>query len=216
MPANSPVPLCDAPETADTQPTLARRASSRETILDAAEAVVLADGAAHLTLDAVAERAKVSKGGLLYNFPNKEALLAAMIDRQLRRIEVGRLQAMEALPPQPGRELKACVLMAADARLNGERRLGCATLAATANSPQALEPVRAANRRRMDWIAQGSAADGLPFARSAVIALAVDGLCLLEIVQLSPFDAAQRECIIADLLQLVDETAATTVSPARS
>ena len=216
MPANSPVPLCDASETADTQPTLARRASSRETILDAAEAVVLADGAAHLTLDAVAERAKVSKGGLLYNFPNKEALLAAMIDRQLRRIEAGRLQAMEALPPQPGRELKACVLMAADARLNGERRLGCATLAATANSPQALEPVRAANRRRMDWIAQGSAADGLPFARSAVIALAVDGLCLLEIVQLSPFDAAQRECIIADLLQLVDETAATAVSPARS
>ena len=205
--------LIDHP--AETLPALARRVSSREAILDAAEAVVLADGAAHLTLDAVAERAKVSKGGLLYHFNTKEALLEGMVERQVRRIDAIRLQAMESLPPQPGRELKACVLMAADARLNGERRLGSATLAATANNPQALEPVRAAHRRRLDWIAEGSAAAGLPFARSAVIALAVDGLCLLEIVQLSPFDAAQRECIIADLLQLVDETAAGA-QPARS
>ncbi len=196
----------------ETLPTYARRVSSRETILDAAEAVVLADGAAHLTLDAVAERAKVSKGGLLYNFPNKEALLQAMIDRQMHRIEASRLLAMESLPPQPGRELKACVLMAADTQLHGERRLGCATLAATANNPEALAPVRDAHRRRLDWITEGSAAAGLPFARSAVIALAVDGLCLLEILQLSPFDAAQRQRIIADLLQLVDETAAAAPS----
>ncbi len=205
-------PANDSPA-ANALPAVARRASSREAILDAAEAVVLAAGAAHLTLDAVAERAKVSKGGLLYNFPSKDALLQAMIDRQVRRIEAQRLRAMETLPPQPGRELKACVLMAADPGLHGERRLGCATLAATANDPQALEPVRAANRRRLDWIAEGSAAAGLPFARSAVIALAVDGLCLLEIVQLSPFDAVERESIIADLLRLVDETAAAAAHP---
>ena len=192
-------------------PTLARRVSSRENILDAAEAVVLDQGAAHLTLDAVAERAKVSKGGLLYNFPNKEALLQAMIDRQMRRIEASRLQAMADLPPQRGRELKACVLMADDARLHGERRLGCATLAVTANNPQALEPVRAAHRRRLDWIAEGSAAAGLPFERAMVIALAVDGLCLLEVLQLSPYDGEQRARIVADLLQLVDETVAATL-----
>ena len=205
------VPTVEIPS-GETLPTFTRRVSSRETILDAAEAVVLAAGAAHLTLDAVAERAKVSKGGLLYNFPNKEALLQAMIDRQMHRIEASRLLAMESLPPQPGRELKACVLMAADTRLHGERRLGCATLAATANSPDALAPVRAAHRRRLDWIAEGSAAAGLSFARSAVIALAVDGLCLLEILQLSPFDTAQRQRIITDLLQLVDETAAAARS----
>ena len=196
----------------ETLPVHARRVSSRETILDAAEAVVLANGAAHLTLDAVAERARVSKGGLLYNFPNKDALLQAMIDRQMYRIEANRLLAMESLPPQPGRELRACVLMAGDAKLDGARRLGCATLAATANNPQALAPVRAAHRRRLDWIAEGSEAAGLPFARSAVIGLAVDGLCLLEILQLSPFDVTQRERIIADLLQLVDETAAAAQS----
>ncbi len=203
-----PLPSSIEVSPVETLPMHARRVSSREAILDAAAAVVLAHGAAHLTLDAVAERAKVSKGGLLYNFPNKEALLQAMIDRQMRRIEASRLQAMEALPPQPGRELKACVLMAADTQLHGERSLGCATLAATANNPQALEPIRASHRRRLDWITEANEAAGLPFARSAVIALAVDGLCLLEILQLSPFDPVQRQRIISDLLQLVDETAA--------
>ena len=40
-------------------------------------------GAGKLTLDAVAERAGLSKGGLLYNFPTKDALLQAMIQRMM-------------------------------------------------------------------------------------------------------------------------------------
>ena len=46
----------------------------------------LTSGAVHLTLDAVAERAGVSKGGLLYHFPSKESLLQAMVDRNMRRL----------------------------------------------------------------------------------------------------------------------------------
>ena len=40
-------------------------------------------GAAHLTLDAVACKAGVSKGGLIHNFPTKDALLEAMVVRLL-------------------------------------------------------------------------------------------------------------------------------------
>ncbi|MGR3618427.1 MAG: TetR/AcrR family transcriptional regulator [Roseovarius sp.] len=58
---------------------MGRRASiSRDTLLDATEAVVLEMGATRLTFDAVAERAGVSKGGLLYSFPTKEALMEGM------------------------------------------------------------------------------------------------------------------------------------------
>ena len=39
------------------------RESSKDAILDAAEAIVREQGAAHLTLDAAAERAGLSKGG---------------------------------------------------------------------------------------------------------------------------------------------------------
>jgi AcrR family transcriptional regulator len=41
----------------------------RDRILDAAERVILESGGRNFTLDAVAERAGISKGGLVYSFP---------------------------------------------------------------------------------------------------------------------------------------------------
>ena len=55
--------------------------SARERLLEAACAVAERSGVAALTLDAVAAEAGVSKGGLLYHFPSKEALLSGMVDR---------------------------------------------------------------------------------------------------------------------------------------
>src|SRR3954471_16318681 len=53
----------------------------REALLDAAEALLAEQGAQGLTLAAVADRAGVSKGGLLYHFASKEALISGMIER---------------------------------------------------------------------------------------------------------------------------------------
>ncbi len=63
------------------------RPSAKDDILDAAEAVVVDKGAVHLTLDAVTERAGISKGGLRYHFDSKEALLMALVERQVKRYE---------------------------------------------------------------------------------------------------------------------------------
>ena len=52
------------------------RSKSHDNILDAAQRVAGREGAGNLTLDKVACECGLSKGGLLYNFPNKEALLA--------------------------------------------------------------------------------------------------------------------------------------------
>lgn len=61
--------------------------SSRDRILDASERLVAQTGASHLTLDAVAQSAGVSKGGLLYHFPTKEALLEGMVERHIGAVE---------------------------------------------------------------------------------------------------------------------------------
>ncbi len=182
-----------------------RKINSREAILDAAERIVTEAGAAHLTLDAAAERAGVSKGGLLYNFPTKEALLQAMVDRHMRQLDQDHAAALAALPLGPGRELKACVRMVAEDCPSDEKRLGCAMLAASANNPKLLEPIHRFHKSRLEMI-NAAARDGLPFERAAVISLAVDGLCLLGVLQVSPFSAEQRERILEDLLRLVDET----------
>ena len=49
-------------------------ASARDRILDACEELLLTEGDRAATLDAVAARAGVSKGGLIYHFPSKDLL----------------------------------------------------------------------------------------------------------------------------------------------
>src|SRR5262245_2150654 len=53
----------------------------RDRLLDAAEAVVVRQGIANLTLDAVAAEAGLSKGGLLHHFPTKDKLVEGMVVR---------------------------------------------------------------------------------------------------------------------------------------
>ncbi len=63
---------------------MARPPLARERVLDAFEAILIDDGERAATLDAVARRAEVSKGGLLYHFGSKDELEAGLIDRLLR------------------------------------------------------------------------------------------------------------------------------------
>ena len=60
---------------------MARKPVAREAVLDAFESLLIEVGERAATLDAVARRAGVSKGGLLYHFPNKEAMISALLER---------------------------------------------------------------------------------------------------------------------------------------
>ena len=80
---------------------------ARTRILDAAEAMVRTRGVSGLTLEAAAREAGVSKGGLLYHFASKEALLAAMLNRLADFVAEDFVLAMERLPPGPGRAARA-------------------------------------------------------------------------------------------------------------
>lgn len=70
-----------------------RKPVARDAVLDAFEALLIEVGERAATLDAVAQRAGVSKGGLLYHFPNKEALIGALLER-LERLAAEDAQAM--------------------------------------------------------------------------------------------------------------------------
>lgn len=63
------------------------RPSSRDRILDALERILVDDGLHAVTLERVAERAGVSKGGLLYHFPSKEALITGLARRLAEAVE---------------------------------------------------------------------------------------------------------------------------------
>jgi AcrR family transcriptional regulator len=179
---------------------------TRSRILSAAEHVVLGDGVARLTLEKAAERAGVSKGGVLYHFPTRSALVSAMVARLADRYDASlRRQLLEAErgSGEKGGYARAYVEDAfaptrSEAEERGER-LGAAVLAAMASEPELLDPLRAACAR---WQVELEADADDP-VRATVARLAADGLWLTELFGLAPLEERLRAQVRAALLAMV-------------
>lgn len=166
---------------------MAPRGSNRGRIVEAAERLVSEEGAAHLTLDAVAGDAGVSKGGLLYHFPSKEALLEGMLERLLEHFDELHRRLEAGLPESPVRGLVAYVR----ACLADGQQSASGLLAALAHNPRLLEPARQYYRRKHRELTPPGGDAGMV----ATIMLAADGLWLQEHMGLSPLDAEEREAV---------------------
>lgn len=171
------------------------RPSSREAMLDAAEAVVVKHGAVRLTLDAVAKQANASKGGVMYHFPSKEALLQALVTRAIERSHAAR-ENLQPASPAPGQALRAYVRASVGDPL-GNDRVSAALLSVVASDPKLMAPVQAFFRKRLPAIA-----DGVPFERAALIHLATEGLWLMDLFKLTPFNKTQRSRVVRLLSEL--------------
>lgn len=172
--------------------------NSRERILDAAEQVVLKQGAARLTLDAVAQQASISKGGLLYNFPGKEDLIRAMVARLTERFqaEVARRAQEDANPA--GRHTRAYVEVSfpAATALSALHDPVCAgLLAAVATNPSLLDPLRKSTVATQATLAD----DGIDPVLATIIRLAVDGLWMADLFGVNPLDRNLRTTVLERL-----------------
>ena len=176
--------------------------ATRELLLEAASQVIVAGGAAALTLDAVARTAGVSKGGLLYHFPSKEALVVGMIDQLCARFD----QALEAelaqeQPGAPGHWLRA-YLRASFAPNRESLEAGAALIAAIGNNPALIAPLR---ERYVRWQAH-AVADGVDPAIATAIRLATDGLWLADLGDFAPPSSEERQSVVAALIALTKGT----------
>jgi len=163
-------------------------------------AIVSEVGAARMTLDAVAERAGVSKGGLLYNFPSKDALLQGMIQRFCQEVAEREERVAEELPDRPGRALLAFL----QARLEWQpidRSSGQGLLAAVAANPRMLDPVREDHRKALEKIAASGSDPDL----GRVLWLATEGLAFLELLGVSPFSDGERRDVADVILRMAAE-----------
>jgi AcrR family transcriptional regulator len=173
----------------------------RDRLLDAAASLVPRRGAGELTLDAVAERAGVSKGGLLYHFPSKDALIKAMITRMVDGFNFELHAQIAKEPAGPGRITRAIIKVGFDhpkGLLQKDERLRRALLAAVSSKPALLEPVRANVRR---WIAALDG-DGLPKGYSLLALAVMDGVCFWKMFQMhtpSAEDITSLKKILNDL-----------------
>lgn len=163
-----------------------RPPEAKSKVRQAAAAVLHRDGAAQLTLDAVAREAGVSKGGLLYHYPSKDALLTDVLDRFLQEAEadIGRRESQDAAGT--GRFARAYLGSTLDTP--PEQPGASALLAAISLNPALLEGVRA---RYHAWQARAEH-DGLPPGLGTLLRLAADGLWLAELFSLAPPTPEER------------------------
>jgi len=173
------------------------RPNSKEAILDAAEAIVIEAGASRMTLDAVAERSGISKGGLMYNFPTKEALLEAMIGRMGERLGQLREKARQELAPGSSNELRV-EIRSLQGKSNADHRLSAALLAVAANQPELM---RALLEDLRDRFLNKITANG-NFTRSSILYFAALGLHFHDLLNLSLLDRKQQKEILEELMRL--------------
>lgn len=176
--------------------------STRDRILDAAEAVVVEDGVAQLTLDAVAARAAVSKGGLLYHFAGKDALVAGMVERRMASFERHLAGRMAGDPERAGRFARAFARDTFDATADAAARdagVASALLAALGTNPALLAPAAA----RYDTWQRRLEDDGVDPALATLARLAADGLFFALMFGLAPPPAELRGRVLERLLGLL-------------
>lgn len=157
------------------------------TIFRAAEAIVSELGASQLTFETLSVRSEVTEADIKTLFPDREALLAAMIEYRLERFRV-RWGAYESvLPDEPMRELKA-LLLSNMSESSEEKNLDSAIFAAAASNPALLQ-TSADNVQGLFDILEKSP---LGLAQASILFFSVRGYRLFEQLGMCPMTDAQR------------------------
>lgn len=179
-------------------PSSAEAVSVRDRLLNAAEQVVSHDGVSNLTLEAVANQAGVSKGGLLYHFPTKSALIVAIVERLATRCESDQKNALAGDQQTPGAFTRAYLATRARPLDPEEEPIHTALLAAAGTDPHYLDPIR---QRIAEWQTRIES-DGIDPATASIVRLAIDGLSLDSLLGLPVPQGELRQRIMERLQEM--------------
>lgn len=173
----------------DAKPASAPRSDTRRRILDAAQDLAHCAGPGNLSLDAVAARAGVSKGGLLYHFPSKTRLMEALVEDFLSRFDAA-LSAEESTG-RPDAAIRAYIAQFLTERTR-EAKPASGLLAALAEDPDMLAPVRRYERDFLNRI-RANASD----PQMATLAfLAIQGIRAMELLNTQVLDRAEEDALM--------------------
>jgi AcrR family transcriptional regulator len=163
--------------------------STRILILNAASQIIEQAGLQNFTLDAVAQQAGVSKGGLLYHFPSKDALVAGMIEHALDQFEA----AVEARMQENQTWIKAYLIETLETQ-HLKNSLLSAGIATLVSKPDLLNTIR---QRYDQWINRAAQShNGL------LLLLAADGLWYGDFLGTLPLSDEQRDQLKQQLLEM--------------
>ncbi len=147
---------------------------TRESLLELAEGIVRSEGAAGLTIDALAKAAGITKGGVQYSFSSKDDLVRALIGRWTHQFDE-LLGEIDGLPPADLVRKYIKVMRSSQAAMNAKM---AGLMIAYIQNPQNVIETRQWYRSMFERLG-GNTHD----AQAARVALlAAEGLFLLRIV----------------------------------
>jgi AcrR family transcriptional regulator len=188
-------------------------AATHDRLIQAAIDVIQNQGIERLTLDAVAKEAQVSKGGLLYHFASKEALVISIIQYLMDDFDTAIVHELnlDDTPESPGRWLRAYV-KATFNYTNLPTTLVGNLLSAVTLNPELLKPVQS----RFDGWQQKFQVSGLDPVRANLVRLAADGLGTSDLFGIGLPNQELRQPILEMLLELIQAAESSDVRIAKS
>ncbi|MEU6643443.1 TetR/AcrR family transcriptional regulator [Saccharomonospora sp. NPDC046836] len=175
------------------------RVSNRGTILSAAVRLVQREGVTAVTFDSVAAEAELTRGGIMYHFPSREALLAAIHQHLAAEWEATLVDAAGKSYDQatPDERLAAYARVCAQSSTRAELQL----MLEAATHPEHNLPWKAVLDR---WTTPIDAVDTDRGVLIRFIArLAADGLWMYESVFDQPLPPQTRERLAEHIAQMI-------------
>ena len=172
---------------------------TRESIFEACSQILRREGLTNLTLQAVASEAGISKGGLLYHFETKEALVEALFEYHNNIFEerLNELIAIES--DRPGAFLRAYAKASVEQMSDPENASLYASLFAAEEKYDSAHKLM--REKYVHWQQQINQS-GLDPNWALLLRFAVDGLWFAEMHRYAPPDPQQREAIVEMILDL--------------
>lgn len=175
------------------------RTIDQNAILDAAEIVVVRLGAAHLTLDAVATEAGVSKASVIYDYKTKQQLIKAVLERGLAREEDGIRQAVAEVAGSPDSTMKGLIAVAVDMPPDDMRAVVINLTAALARDAELHKIVGDFFERTISSLAETST----NIRNTRLAFLALEGMKTLEWHNFYSWPKEERAQILRDIAWLI-------------
>lgn len=173
---------------------------TRENILNAAAQVILQQGMGAFTIEAIAQEAGVTKGGVLHHFPSKELLIQGLIEQVIAAFNAHLMQELEAEPAEEsGRWLRAYIRTIFFADYAASSLIP--TLAAALSADEAT---RERIRQGFQQSQQAAIADASDPVQATIIRLAVDGLVFSRALGVDVLDQQTSRAVYEKLLALTE------------
>ena len=175
---------------------------TRATVVKAAAQVIAQQGVSAFTIEAVAQEAGITKGGVLHHFRSKEELINGLIDEvidgfNVRLEEELKIETATEPSDQPGRWLRAYLRTVFSMRYD-DKNLIPALAAAVAADHQTLARIR----HTYEQSQQAATQDASDPLHATIIRLAVDGIVFARALNIDVLDQEMSQKVYDELLRL--------------